>query len=837
MKQIITFLMLMLALTLAPMSAVADYHDTNIEDAQGCLGFGRYFWQKSEGVPHSGYEDHYYLVSVPEKDGTQKDSKKEGANALTSWKMEDGQPLQLETFLHMPAGRASLQLAVTTSGNVQLQFIFKTADETQTLATIDKTVSTNSQEQLVDVLTNVTLPASAYYRMRIKVISGAENIKKITYWKFDTESTELSYSPDYLSSPSVHTNEWKTTNADAPAGNSYDWAYEEVMIPESSNYNGTYCMSLGVFHGYMGIQVNGNRHDIIFSMWDNGNTDNDRNLPDYLRSGSLDANGGVAISRFGGEGTGTKAYRAGDYWVPGQWVKFLCNARPEQVVVQTADGPIVYNNTIVTAWYKTEGGTDNEKNAENGEDQYDGWHYIASHRLSGGNTYMNGWYSFLENFDWHSGNVMRKAYYRNGALHSLGSGKWSHRNVVSCSHTDGGDAPGKRNDYGSGIEIMEDGIPAFYMTTGGLADTPFNYNQQMPYIDNIDPVSQETMDKLLGRVQKAIQNEQKRNTEATMESETRVAYATQDYWVIAANSEATNEDKTADGITTSNRKEAAADGNENSYWHTNYGTGNGKTQNQFPYTLDLELASNVQNQGVGMIELYCSRDKNYRPKTVQVQYADNANGTWIDAGTYSLNDANRNIIVLNNEIKAHRYIRINITAGYGSHIVLNEVYLKSGYQKELVNEQVDAILAKTNRFDGYPESELAALRAAYKEGNWTDYDALKQEMVNLAATGHLIKFGAISEVNSVSSFKAYVLHNIYNIGDAVVENGSLTRKDCNNVDVLSQDNNWLLLRSEKWGAHFLYNMAAGKYLSIKNNVISLVEAPTSEIFTSADAGG
>ncbi|MBQ0163589.1 MAG: glycoside hydrolase N-terminal domain-containing protein, partial [Bacteroidales bacterium] len=806
MKQFITFLMLMLALTLAPMSAVADYHDTVVENAAHQLPLGRYFWQMPNSAggysPSGGYEDHYYLADVPNEDETVPDNHKAGVNPLTSWAVENGTPKSMEAFLHLPAGNNSLQLSVTAKGTVKFQFIVKTADEKTTISEVTKTVSANNDAQLVEVMATKSLPASAYYRVRINVTEGHGNITKITHWQLNHASSEQAYLPDYLSSPSVHTNEWKTTNADAPAGNSYDWAYEEVMVPASSDIVGTYCMSLGVLHGYMGIQVNGNNtHDIIFSMWDNGSTDNDPNLPDYLRSGSLDSNGGVNISRFGGEGTGTKAFRSGQYWEAGKWVKFLTNMRPEVITVQTADGPITYTNTICTAWYKTEGGADNVTNAEEGEDQYDGWHYIASHRLSGANTYFNGWYSFLENYNWPSGNLQRKAYYRNGSLHSLASGKWSHRNVVSCSHTDGGNAAGKRNDYGTGIETV-DGEPAFYMTTGGLADDAFAENQQMPYKDNFVPITQEVMDKLLGRVEKAIQNDEARQAAAKAEA-TREVLSNTGITLIAQNSQ--QNDQPASN---------AFDGDPSTCWHTKWnGSGTGNGANGWPYTVDIQLPEDIRGKAIELIELYQSRGNDYRASSAEIFCSDD-NSHWTTLGTYDIANADRPTITLSAPITGKQYLRLSFKTGYGNYLYLNEVYFKTARDIEQLKAQAQALIDKENSYMGYATTEMAGLKSVYNNGTCTNYDALKQAIVDLAQTGHLLKFGKLTEANSISSLKAYTLHNVSTGAALVVKNEAPDTNTDEYLTVTEKANNWLLLRSEKWNANYLYNLQAQKYLAM-----------------------
>lgn len=160
MKNTLQTVLLSAALLAVPLGTYADYHDTNIENGEGNLGFGRYFWQLADGSASGGYEDHYYLADVPNEDGTVPDNHKQGVNALTKWQDANGTAKEIETFLHMPTGRASVQLAVTTLGPVTFQFIVTTADQKTVIS--DKTVNATSGEQMLTALDNAQLPASAH---------------------------------------------------------------------------------------------------------------------------------------------------------------------------------------------------------------------------------------------------------------------------------------------------------------------------------------------------------------------------------------------------------------------------------------------------------------------------------------------------------------------------------------------------------------------------------------------------------------------------------------------------------------------------------------------------
>ena len=114
------------------------------------------------------------------------------------------------------------------------------------------------------------------------------------------------------------------------------------MIPAESDLVGTYAEAIGALNGYLGIQMNGYvdgepRHDVLFSMWDDGSTDEDPNLPEHLRAGAVDWDEKTTVNRFGNEGTGVQTYRRGNYWTPGTYVQFITNCRPETTSYTTIE--------------------------------------------------------------------------------------------------------------------------------------------------------------------------------------------------------------------------------------------------------------------------------------------------------------------------------------------------------------------------------------------------------------------------------------------------------------------------------------------------------------------
>lgn len=157
-------------------------------------------------------------------------------------------------------------------------------------------------------------------------------------------------------------------------------------------YCGHLCHGIGCaewLHGHSnnGVQADGTpAHDVLFSMWDDGSTDEDPNLPEYMRAGVVDCDSLTITNRFGNEGTGVQTYRRGDCWIPGRFVQFITNARREQTSYTTIEnGKEVehkQNNILVSAWY----------NAQDGK----GWQYMATVRKRNSTDLFSSWYSFLE---------------------------------------------------------------------------------------------------------------------------------------------------------------------------------------------------------------------------------------------------------------------------------------------------------------------------------------------------------------------------------------------------------------------------------------------------------
>ena len=384
---------------------------------------------------------------------------------------------------------------------------------------------TRGQNLRLPIIPRMKFPQDTWYRIELQAPEGYQRIQRLTELDFERNGNNPVIDAHLRGFPTPATHLWfgHSTAANAPQDESYEWCYQEVLMPKQWATINTYLMTLGITGGYMGIQKagktvqneNGQYTDTIpstwwnqalFSIWDNGDTDVTPNLATYLRAGALAWGNDVAINHFGNEGTGCQAMISHAKWEPGQWVQFLTCARPEErsITLRASDGTdsiIRYPCSLLSTWYK---------NLDDPE-----WHYMATIRHSGESHYYSTWYSFIENWADSGGELFRRAYYRNNYQRSVGSGKWYFINKVDLfSQTDyqnfikNGEitARHRRMDYGHGL--ASDVPRAFYMQTGGYGQ-PKDSANVLPLVDDHSCVESINLDSLLATLGKAYQDDSK----------------------------------------------------------------------------------------------------------------------------------------------------------------------------------------------------------------------------------------------------------------------------------------------------------------------------------------
>ncbi|MBQ6208772.1 MAG: DUF3472 domain-containing protein [Prevotella sp.] len=624
----------------------------------------------------------------------------------------------------------------------------------------------------------------------------------------------------WRSAPSLHLFTFGSSDPSLPSGNAFDWIYDEVMIPTDADYYGTYAEAFGFNSRYIGIQNNGSnggttKRTIIFSSWDNGDTDSDPELADFKRSGIIATGEAdeITAERFGGEGTGCHIMMNGGLWKPGQWVRFLLNTRPEQITL--SDGT-TYNNTLLSAWYWAEG-VDTE------------WHYIGTIRQSGTTNYFgSGFNAFLEEYtrgNTSQGCAQHKAYYRRIFTRSMQTGTWYNRNLFDWSHTDGGTSDGARNDwYQSAIDDFQ-GEPAIYMQSGGYTDK-YEGNSNLPLIqpDNIVPDDETLQSLITTYIEPAIQKQ----------DEDRMALAIQDVYTQLDQTEWTVIDKSSEetvGEGDNGRASMAVDNDNSTYWHTSWWSSGNQS---YPHSLSL-LHDGAVTIDMIRVNIPSGRSSIYRPKTVEVMTSANGS-SWTSVGSYDLPDASEQDIVLGSSLTT-KYLKLNFTAGYGQYLVISELeFFQKDEATMLANLRAIAqdYLDRADLFNSYSTEDLAALQAVY-DNNASTITDYQTALSDLAKNGQLLKYGEVTEVAHLSAEKAYYVFNASGYGAMVANGGIPTLRNANPVSgsghyydcqntykakarVQDEANNWMILTTDKFpGYYYLYNIGEGKYLNPQYN--------------------
>lgn len=609
-----------------------------------------YVETKSGAVGASG-------ISIP---GENRDAngRPELNNSLTSW--TDANACAVYYF-HNPAATVahSIKLNVKILRTAKFRLTITDPDIPGTaLKTFEFSVTGSGSEKTVSI-GDVAFARSAYYRYKLECTSGNSNINSIKSFVLSSSATEASYAANYLSSPSVHLNTWRTTNTAAPSGDGYDWCFEEIMIPAESDITGTYAEAIGALNGYMGIQMNGYyddgtpRHDVLFSMWDDGSTDEDPNLPEYLRAGAIDWDAQTTVNRFGNEGTGVQTYRKGNCWEPGRYVQFLTNCRPETTSYTTsANGQTTVHeqhNMLVSTWF----------NALDGK----GWQYMATVRKRNSSTYFSSWYSFLENYNTATGQASRKAYYRNGYARSRHDGKWYNFNKVGFGHTDGGSEAGARSDYGQGTTDQAS-ERTFFMQTGGYTSTKTSGSSVTLATDNT-PVDTINIAPLDYRVRLAIANEKRRADEDERFASCVIG---KDGWsVVSYSSEETS------GEGTNGRAQQIIDGDDNTYWHPRWQS----SVAQLPHTLVVDMKA-VKNVGGFLFKMGGASNRYIKAYDI---YGSTDNNSWTKLCSDESAPVKSEFKAILDEAVDIRYFKIVIretTADDGPFVRIYEVEVASG---------------------------------------------------------------------------------------------------------------------------------------------------------------
>ena len=669
-------------------------------------------------------------------------------------------------------------------------------------------------------------PAAGWYRFVLRGAQPYSELHDFTISSTDAKGANAVYLAAWRSVPSLHLNGFGSSNGKLPAGDSFNWIYNEVQIPDDADYKGTYVEAFGFAKGYVGIQNNGKmddgktNHTVIFSTWDNGDTDSDASLAGYKRSGVIAIDSTLkrtVAERFGGEGTGVHVLLNGDYWKPGHWVRFLLNVQPEQI--QLKDGSN-YENTIISAWYNVRGIDDK-------------WHYISSQRMAGQVQYFgSGFNSFLEEFTrgaTSQGHMPHKAYYRRVFTRSMLGGEWFNRNQFHFGYTDGGTDKGARNDRYQ-TQMVYDGEPAAYMQSGGYIEPKAGTPITLKYLQPGDFLpSDEALAQLHAQyVAPAIQRQDIQRMNALL-SDVYTEIPQKEWKVTGFSSEETVGEKD------NGRAAFVLDGKLGTFWHSEWMS---KTHNHYPHYINFKHQGEVQLSRIVLVNEAKHSSSNYRARTVSVQVADPMGG-WKTQGVYGLANADQQEIILTQTLKLSdgQGLRLRFTEGYGQgegFMAIAEVKFE-GKNPDRLRELVAEQYAKADQWNHYPKTDVEKYLGEVNDRlNTATEKELSHALVSLAQKGKVIKYVPIDKLSSLNAERCYVLTNaevsgtlvqplksaspsLRNVDEKMVKDVQEAYKQATSVTEATA--NWLIVGDDPPGntaQYVVYNLQSGQFLQPGN---------------------
>ncbi len=665
-------------------------------------------------------------------------------------------------------------------------------------------------------------PAAGWYRFVLRNGQPYQSLYDFNISSTDVKGADAVYLAAWRSVPSLHLNGFGSTNAKLPQGDVYNWIYNEVQIPEDADFQGTYVEAFGFHNGYIGIQNNGRmangktNHTVIFSSWDNGDTDSNPTLAGYKRSGAIAIDStlkNTVSERFGGEGTGWHVILNGDYWKPGHWVRFLVNVQPEQI--QLKDGSN-YENTVISAWYNVRGLDDK-------------WHYISSQRMAGQVNYFgSGFNAFLEEFtrgNTSQGHIPHKAYYRRIFTRSMQGGEWFNRNIFWFGHTDGGNAKGARNDIYQ-TKVNYDGEDAAYMQSGGYIEPKAGSPITLKYVEPGDFLPS---DSVLAQLQaqyvaKALHTQEVQRMNTRMND--TYEEIPQKEWQLKGKS---SEETVGEG--SNGRAALVLDGDAKTFWHTEWQSGNNK---RFPHYLEF-----VHTGATTLSRIVLQNDakhsgNRYRARKVVVQVVD-SKGKTTTQGTYTLGNGDQQEIVLSSTLalSAQQRLRLRFTEGYDSNEGMMAV-AEIRFEKKNLERLRELFMAEYNsagQWNHYTKTDVEKYLGEVKSHLATATEAeIQSALLMLSQKSKVIKYLPITNLAALNAERCYVLTNAEVSGVLVQPEGAAAptlrnvdaKRATNTLDTYAQTMsvadsaaNWLLVADEHSGSatqYVVYNLKSGLFL-------------------------
>ena len=658
--------------------------------------------------------------------------------------------------------------------------------------TINTTVY-RREKTTVEAIGELNIPADEYYRVEFTV-DNASYVYSVDYFLLQRENTMPTATMANMGGTGSHLFDFGSTDPLAPSGNAYDWAYVEGMVESEHQHPCDYFMTIGALNSYMGFQTNGRINNgtdfnrrVLFSVWDNGNTDEDPDLPEYMQAEVFDYNHEGVSGHGGGEGSsGTVMFQdKPEYWQPDKWVQFLLNVRSENVRITMKDkhgndSIAEVQNTVMTAWYKME--------------DWPQWQYMASIRASFINELISGWYSFIENFGGNEGWGKHRVNYRHAFMRSAASGEWYNRNYVNFFPCYSSERPKSDATHGAS-GTMEN---TFYLEYGGYVvnEDSSHYTSLVTDKSCVDTID---LDRLNRRIDQALKLAN-RNVVNQRINQASPTYPNSDWTILFG-----------DGVNPAH----AIDEHANTYWH-----------HENAQTHTIAFKANDKRT----ITAFIATSAGQRCRLVDVYTSEDGENWTLAADSIYLYNFQNSEVTLPTPVTTANLKLVFYDHVSGNYINMHNIVFKGEYDLDALLALAKEYIDNQNTFNYYADADLAQLQSVYNDGNCTDAVALAGALKQLAKDGTLLKYGKVAQKAHIAADNAYMLYDIRKRGylatamrDGKYEltirgaavDGAL-EKYRQSADVTDPCNSWQVLSSEKFAdAYYLYNIGAKQFLSLK----------------------
>ncbi|MBO4592793.1 MAG: DUF3472 domain-containing protein [Bacteroidaceae bacterium] len=642
----------------------------------------------------------------------------------------------------------------------------------------------------------IDFPADDFYRVEISSPKWSY-IKNIQYFSFQRESTDPVMIPRNFGGTSAHMFGFRSTDPDAPSGGAYDWGYVECMAPSEYLCPGTYFMTMGPLNGYMGMQTssvygdNDFNKSVLFSVWDNGNTDEDPNLSLYLQSRVMDGNSDAVHTHAGGEGSSASIMFKDKphWWRQDHWIQFLLNTRPETVTVTVKDSKgqdstFFYDNILMSTWYKV--------------DTMPEWRYMATIRSSGQSDLLSSWYCFIEPFTSYAGNKLHRVFYRNAMGRAANSGRWYSRNRVDLVN----DTYPRDFHYDFGRGASQEHAGAFFLDMGAYIHQ-HDSAAVIPLVTDKTCVDTIDTDRLMRRVEEAVMRDSKLDKNWALNL-TADPIPSSTWTIIADQSYKTN---------VYGKLTDLFDDNDGTHCSSDKGS---------PYKLSLKADD---EQTVTSFDIYWAHKYSWRTKYADIYTSTDGQEWTLAFDSLLIRCEDYTKVSFPRPVKT-QYLQVRFYQGYDSNgLSINTLTFRGAYNldkvKAIAKEQID----NAGTFTYFPDAALKTVKSVYNDGRCTNADLLAAALRALYNGTQPLNYSRLHYVRHISPQRAYNLQNMSGYGTltATADKKLTTRSAtaagtltafAGQQDVTDPLANWVILHDERYSGYYLYNIGAERFLNL-----------------------